>query len=127
MRCGAFWRGDSAALAGFETRTWQFVEDASSGELGRARNRMATACLLNLQSAEDPLLRDAAAEGIGSALLVPVSDGSETIAMLELFARAASAPSTEVMVSLEAISLQLGAIAQLLTFADVPRWRTGRL
>jgi len=31
------------------------------------------------------------------------------------------------MVSLEAIALQLGAIAQLLRLADVPRWRTGRL
>ncbi len=127
MRCGAFWRRDSAALAGFETRAWQFVEDAATGEFGRARNRMATACLLNLQSAEDKLLRDAAGEGIGSALLVPVSDGGETIAMLELLARTDTAPSPDVMISLEAIALQLGAIAQLLSLADVPRWRTGRV
>jgi hypothetical protein len=31
------------------------------------------------------------------------------------------------MVSLEAIALQLGATAQLLKLADVPRWRMGRL
>jgi PAS domain-containing protein len=127
MRCGASWMRDPAGLATFKTRTWKHVEDAATAEFGRARNRMATTCLLDLQSAEAPLLREAAAEGMGSALLVPVSDGSETIAMLELLSRTATAPSPELMVSLEAIALQLGAIAQLLTLADVPRWRMGRL
>jgi PAS domain-containing protein len=127
MRCGAFWMRDAGGLSTFETRTWQHVEDAATAEFGRARSRMATTCLLDLQSAEDPLLRAAAAEGIGSALLVPVSDGSETIAMLELLSRTAAAPGPELMVSLEAIALQLGAMAQLLTHADVPRWRTGRV
>ena len=125
MRCGASWMRDPAGLAAFETRTWKHVEDAATAEFGRARNRMATTCLLDLPSAEDPLLREAAAQGMGSALLVPVSDGGETIAMLELFSRTASAPNPELMASLEAIALQLGAIAQLLRLADVPRWRTG--
>ncbi len=127
MRCGATWMRDPAGLAKFETRTWQHREDASTAEFGRARNRMATTCLLELQSAEDPLLRAAAAEGMGSALLVPISDGAETIAMLELLSRTATAPNAELMVSLEATALQLGAIAQLLKLADVPRWRMGRL
>jgi PAS domain-containing protein len=126
MSCGAMWMRDPG-LAPFETRTWQHREDASTAEFGRARNRMATTCLLELQSAEDALLRAAAAEGMGSALLVPISDGGETIAMLELLSRTATAPNAELMVSLEAIALQLGAFAQLLKLADVPRWRTGRL
>jgi hypothetical protein len=88
---------------------------------------MATTCLLELQSAEDPLLRDAAAGGMGSALLVPISDGGETIAMLELLSRGDTAPDAQLMVSLDAIALQLGAMAQLLKRADVPRWRVGRL
>ena len=127
MRCGAVWVRDAAALGTFETRTWQHREDASSGEFGRARGRMATTCLLELQSAEDPLLRAAATEGMGSALLVPVSDGVETIAMVQLLSRATTAPNAELMVSLDAIALQLGAIAQLLKRADVPRWRMGRM
>jgi PAS domain-containing protein len=127
MTCGAIWMRDPAGLAAFETRTWKHREDVSTAEFGRARNRMAATCLLDLQSAEDPLLRAAAAEGMGSALLVPISDGGETIAMLELLSRTATAPNAELMVSLEAIALQLGAIAQLLKLADVPRWRTGRL
>jgi PAS domain-containing protein len=127
MRCGAFWMRDPGSLATFETRTWQHVEDPATAEFGRARNRMATTCLLDLQSAEDPLLRAAAAEGIGSALLVPISDGGETTAMLGLLSRTATAPDPELMVSLDAIALQLGAIAKLLTLADVPRWRMGRI
>jgi len=127
MTCGAIWMRDPAGLATFETRTWKHREDASTAEFGRARNRMAATCLLELQSAEDPLLRAAAAEGMGSALLVPISDGGETIAMLELLSRTATAPNAELMVSLEAIALQLGAVAQLLKLADVPRWRMGRV
>ena len=127
MRCGASWMRDPAGLATFNTRTWKHIEDAATAEFGRARNRMATTCLLDLQSAEAPLLREAAAQGMASALLVPVSDGGETIAMLELLSRTTAAPNPELMVSLEAIALQLGAIAQLLRLADVPRWRTGRL
>jgi PAS domain-containing protein len=125
MRCGAIWMQDPAGLATLETRTWQHRQDASTAEFGRARNRMATTCLLELHSAEDPLLRAAAAEGMGSALLVPISNGGETIAMLELLSRTTTAPNGDLMVSLEAIALQLGAIAQLLKLADVPRWRMG--
>ena len=126
MRCGAIWTRDPACLGTLKTQIWQHIEDAATAEFGRARNRMATTCLLDLHSAEDPLLRDAAAEGMGSALLMPVSDGGETIAMLELLSRTVTAPDPELMVSLEAIALQLGAIAQLLRLADVPQWRAGR-
>ncbi len=126
MRCGAIWVEDPAGMAPLETRTWKQRRDASTAEFGRARNRMATTCLLELQSAEDPLLRAAATEGMGSALLVPISDGGETIAMLELLSRTSTAPNAELMVSLEAITLQLGAIAQLLKLADAPHWRLGR-
>jgi hypothetical protein len=88
---------------------------------------MATTCLLDLQSAEDPLLRAAAADGIGSAMLVPISDGGNTIAMLELLSRGATTPNPELVVSLDAIALQLGALARLLKFTDDREWRLGRV
>ncbi len=127
MRCEAVWMREPAGLATFETRAWKHVEDPAIAEFGRARNRMATTCLLDLQSAEDPLLRAAAAEGMGSAILVPVSDGGETIAMLELLSRTDTTPNPELVVSLEAIALQLGALAQLLRFTDDSQWRLGRV
>ncbi len=127
MRCGVLWMADPAGLSSFEARAWKHVEDPSTAEFGRARNRMATTCLLDLQSAEDPLLRAAAAEGIGSAMLVPISDGGDTIAMLELLSRDTTAPNPELVVSLDAIALQLGALARLLKFTDDREWRLGRV
>ena len=125
LRCCGVWTRDPARLATFETRSWHHQPDASTGEFARARNRMATTCLLDLQSAEDPLIRAAAAEGMGSALLVPIAGDGETIAMLALFSRTATTPNAELMVSLEAIAGQLGEIAQLKR--TEPRWRSARL
>jgi PAS domain-containing protein len=126
MRCSAIWMRDPASLAALETRTWQHRVDSSTAEFGRARNRMAATCLLELQSAEEPLLSAAAAEGMDSALLAPISDGSDMIAMLGLLSRTSSAPDADLMAAVDAIALQLGAIAQLLKLGDVPRWRVGR-
>jgi PAS domain-containing protein len=127
MTCSAMWMRGAGNLARFETRTWQHRPDASKAEYGRARKRMAATCLLELESAEDGLLRAAADVGMGSALLVPISDGGETIAMLELFASTDAPPNAELMESLDAIALQLGGIAQLIKHSEVPRWRMGRM
>ena len=127
MRCGAIWMREPQELVALENRTWHHRKDASTGEFGRARNRMATTCVLELRSAEDALLRAAAEDGMGSALLVPINDGGQTLAMLELLSRSTTAPNADLMISLEAIALQLGVVAQLLKFTDVPRWRMGRL
>ena len=127
MRCAVVWIGGSAQLPSFEARVWKHVEDPSSGEFGRARSRMATTCLLDLESAEDPLLRAAAEEGVGSAMLVPVSDGGDTIAMIELLSRSVTAPDPQLVLSLDAIALQLGALARLLKLTDDRDWRLGRL
>ena len=123
MACGAIWTRDPEGLATFASRAWKSRVDAATAEFGRARSRMAATCLLELPSAEDPLLRVAAAEGMGSALLVPISVGSETVAMLQLLSRKATAPNAELMVSLEGVALQLAAIARLLKFTDRPRPR----
>jgi hypothetical protein len=120
------WAGGATDLDTFETRAWQSVRDISSGEFGRARSRPAPTCLLDLESAEDPLLRAAAAEGIGRALLVPIRSGVDTVAMLELFSRAATPPDPELVLSLEAIALQLGGVSQLLNLAATPHWVFGR-
>jgi hypothetical protein len=125
MRCAAIWLRDDAAMAAFETLAWQHLENGSAAELGRARSRMATTCLLELESAEDSLLRAAAADGMASALVVPIAAEGETIAMLGCFSHA-PAQDAELMVSLDAIALQLGTIAQLIKLADAPRWRVGR-
>ncbi len=127
MRCGIVWMRDSTELPSIEARAWKHVEDPSTAEFGRARSRMATTCLLDLQSAEDPLLRAAAGDGAGSAVLVPINDGRDTIAMLELLSRNTATPDPELVVALDAIALQLGALARLFKYTDDREWRLGRL
>jgi GAF domain-containing protein len=86
---------------------------------------MATTCLLELHSAEDPLIAAAAAEGMASALLVPIARGGELIAMLALFSRTDRTPTGELMASVEEIAGQLGEIAQLKP--PEPRWLSARM
>lgn len=126
MKCVAMWPRGTADLAMFETQAWQSARDISAGEFGRAYGRPAPTCLLDLESAEDALLKGAAAHGISSSLLVPVRSGADTVAMLELFSRSTIAPDSELMLSLEAIALQLGGVSQLLNLAAAPHWTFGR-
>jgi hypothetical protein len=127
MKCAATWTAGAVDLDTFEARAWQSPRDVSVGEFGRARSRPAPTCLLDLESAEDALLRAAASAGIRRALLVPIRSGVDTIAMLELLSCAASPPDSELMLSLEAIALQLGTVSQLLTLAATPHWTFGRV
>jgi PAS domain-containing protein len=127
MKCVAMWTDGSPNLSNFETRTWQHRQDVGGTEFGRARNRSGATCLLELQTAEDSLLRSAAGEGMRSAVLVPIQNGTETIGMLELLSRSDAPPDGELTLFLEGIGMQLAALAQMLNFAAVPRWTTGRL
>jgi hypothetical protein len=121
MKCAASWAGDAISSHTFETQIWQHRQKPPAG-----LNRSPKA-VVDLASAQDALLNAAAGEGIGSAVFVPVSDGAQLVAMLELLSRHAAAPPAELMVSLESIALQLAAIARLLTTASTPQWRVGRL
>jgi PAS domain S-box-containing protein len=127
MCCVAMWTDGESDLQKFETRTWQHRQDMSKTEFGRARSRQAPTCLLELQTAEDELLQAAAGLGINSAVLVPIRDERETIGMIELLSRSDASPPGELMVSLEAVALQLGGVAQLLNLAASPHWGIGRL
>ena len=108
------WTADPARLGGFENLTWQHRLDASGTEFGRARNRPGPTLLLELHTAEDRMLRMAAEVGMGSALLLPIRDGEKAIAILELLSSAETPPDSDLMVALEAVALQLGAVGQAL-------------
>jgi PAS domain S-box-containing protein len=114
MTCSAMWTADPARLGGFENLTWQHRLDVSGTEFGRARNRPGPTLLLELETAEDRMLRMAAELGMGSALLLPIRDGEKAIAILELLSSAETPPDSELMVALEAVALQLSAVGQAL-------------
>jgi PAS domain-containing protein len=127
MKCIAAWIGEPAERSTFETRTWQHRRKLPANEPGGAADPLSASWLVDLESADDALMRAAAAEGMGSAVLVPISDGEGTIGMLELLSRRAAPPESELLLSLEGVALQLGAIARLLKLTAAPQWRVGRL
>lgn len=124
MKCAAAWTSGEEDLTVFETEAWQHQQDVTGTEFGRARTRTGATCLLELPSAEDSLLKEAAARGLNSAVLVPIQGGSETIGILQLLSRKASPPSSELTLFLEGIALQLAELGELLNLAMTPRWRT---
>ncbi len=127
MKCTAMWTRPSAGLSGFETRTWQHWQDLSRAEFRGANDEPGPTCVLSLATAEDGLLRAAAEAGMGSAVLVPIHDGRDLLAIVELLSPAATAPRPELMVNLEGIALQLGTVAHLLNVAAQRHWRMDRL
>jgi hypothetical protein len=127
LECVAIAAGDTLADTTFETQGWQHRPDIARREFGVAWARSEPTSVLDLAAAEDRLLKAAAAQGMGSAALVPVRDGTDTIAILGLLSRSDGPPSDELVVSLEGIGLQVGAVGHLLSAAGAPRWRVGRL
>jgi hypothetical protein len=83
--------------------------------------------LAELDASRDRHFAAAAAQGLRSALLVPIRDGIATVGMLELLSRAHLTIDPDVTASLEAIALQLGHFAHLLRLGASPHWRLGRL
>ena len=127
IECVAMWTRGDADLGTFETQAWQHRRDVLGAEFGAAWNRSEPTCLLELETAEDALLRAAASQGLRRALLMPIRDGVKTISMIELLSSSSAQPDSELMLALDGIALQLGQISQLLNFAAKPHWHFGRL
>jgi hypothetical protein len=126
LRCVAMWTGPDV-LDSFETLTWQKPLPPVGTELGRLFGSPESAWLTDLDDSQDARLCLAAREGIRSALLVPVCEGAETIAAIELLSRGSVSPDGDVAQSMEAVALQLGHFSHLLRKTGEPRWRLGRL
>ncbi len=126
MKCAAMWTGGDPSLSAFETRTWQHRQRALAAGRGSAGGGTAVTCVQDLPTAGDSLLRAAATDGMGSAVVVPISDGKEPIGMLQLLSVSTTPPNSELILSLEGIALQLGAIAQQLNPAKAAHWHFGR-
>ena len=124
--CVGMWTGHDPALRALETQTWQARRQPNAAEFGAARARAGATCLASLDGAEDRLLHDAAAAGIGSVVYVPIRVENEAIGVIELWGRRSAEPDDDLVLFLEAIGLQLASHAGLINAAASPRWRVGR-
>ena len=127
MGCVAMWTAEAASASTFETRVWQHRQKLpADGDNPQHAPTRATS-FVDLETADDPLLKAAAGEGMGSAVLVPISDGAQLIGALQLISRHTASPAPELMLSLESVALQLAAISRLLDLSSTPHWRVGAL
>jgi hypothetical protein len=127
LRCGAMWTASPHGMGRFETATWQQPQALGRTELGRAFSASEVRWMTNVANADDDRLLAAAREGIRSAMLVPVRDGTSTVAILELMTAGVSVPDSELLVAIEAVGLQLGHFWHLLQVGAEPHWRMGRM
>jgi GAF domain-containing protein len=126
LRCAAMWI-ESESLGPFETMTWQRAEPGDDTEIGRALVGKHAVVLADLESIQDRRLQSAVGAGMRSALLVPIRDGAQPIALLEFLSREPEAPDSDLAVSMEAIGLQLGHFAHLLRLGGKAQGRFGRV
>lgn len=126
MGCVGMWTGGAADLRGLETKTWQARRNPAAGEFGAAWTHNGATCMPDLGTADDRLLRDAAAAGMNAAVFIPIQAGQEKVGALEFWSRRSTPPNADVILFLEAIGLQLGSHAELISHAASPRWPVGR-
>ncbi|HYB26190.1 MAG TPA: PAS domain-containing protein [Solirubrobacteraceae bacterium] len=126
MQCVAMWGAEATISSAFETWVWQHRPKLPD-ERGAWRPPAPATSFVDLETAEDALLRAAAGEGIGSAVLVPIHDGAGLVGTLQLMSRNTTPPTAELMLSLEGVALQLATIARLLEASGTPHWRVAGL
>jgi hypothetical protein len=123
MQCVAMWSAEATISSTFETRIWQHRPKLPDERGSAWRPPAPATSSVDLETAEDALLRAAADEGIGSAVLVPIHDGTQLIGTLQLMSRHPAPPPVELMLSLEGVALQLATISRLLEASSTPQWR----
>ena len=121
------WTNEQADFRTFETSTWQRGEPNADGELWRALAASSTTALGTLEDSTDARMKQAAAAGMRCGVLVPVREGIQPLAVIELLSTVAMEPSEDLTTSLEAVAFQLGHFAHLLRIGATPQWRLGKL
>jgi hypothetical protein len=126
LKCSAMWVADADGQAEFETRTWQRPHAIAGTELGHAFSAGDAAWLTRIEESADDRLATAAAEGMGTTLIVPICEGGRSVAVLEMLCRGTAPPDEDVAASIEAVAVQLGHFWHLLRVGAAPHWRVGR-
>jgi hypothetical protein len=123
--CRAAWCRAPDEMARFETSMWQVRQAASGSPVGAAAAAAEPAWLRGFDTAADPHLISVARAGLKTLALLPVRHDLETVAVLELCARAEVDRDPELKIALEVIAAGLANVHQLLVASGTPRWTSG--
>jgi hypothetical protein len=125
--CFAMWTGENRRLSSLETATWQRRQPLTGSTIGEALTWRESRWLSADPEAGDRRLQLLAQHGLRGALIVPIRDGVQPVAALELLSVAPTPPSSELTDAIETIALQIGHFWHLLSAGAQPRWRFGRV
>src|SRR5207253_10893461 len=101
LRCAAMWTVEAGRLGSFETLTWQRSERASATPLGDALLAPELTALSDLGALDGGRMSQVFEQGMRTALLVPIRDGVQPLAVLELLTQSSKPPSADLTASLE--------------------------
>jgi PAS domain S-box-containing protein len=114
LECAATWTAHRG-LDRFEAQTWEAAPKRNGSLLDQALQAPHLTWLTDIDAVDDERLQTASANGMSSALLLPVRNGGSTIGLLELLTRDSIEPDAQIALSLEAAALQLGRFGHLLS------------
>jgi transcriptional regulator with GAF, ATPase, and Fis domain len=114
LGCAATWTAHRG-LDRFEALTCEATLKREGSLLDQALQAPHLTWLTDIDSVDDERLQTAAANGMSSALLLPVRNGTTTIGLLELLTHEPVEPDAQIALSLEAAALQLGRFGHLMS------------
>jgi hypothetical protein len=126
LRCAATWADPAAELAQLETATWQELPALHASPQGLALHEKPPQWLAELDPG-DRRFNAVSAHGMSCGLLIPVHDGTEPVALIELLGRNRTPPDAEQHLAFAAIGVQLGHLRRLARLGAEPRWGSGRV
>lgn len=125
LRCAAMWVDPTAELAPLETATWQQMPRSDDDDIATALHGVAAVSTIELDP-EHRLAKMARDHGLRHAVRVRVGPRGQAIALLELLTDTPPTADGALAVSLEAVAIQLGQVAELMRLGAQPRWAMGR-
>jgi hypothetical protein len=119
------WVDPTAELARLETATWQQMPGIDADGIASALHGVAVVSTAELDPDDrrSTLARD---HGLRHAVRVRVGPRGHAIALLELMTGTPPAADGALVLSLEAVAIQLGQVAELMRLGAQPRWAMGR-
>ncbi len=124
LRCVEAWTAPGLGGNSWETMTWRGLVPEGKGVVAAALDHMRPEWLTLTTDGDDdcPRVRAANRAQLGTLVAVPVSDGEDTIGVLEVCRRAPLGRDDEQLEVLSTVALQLGQHVTLLERANRPKW-----
>ena len=124
LRCAEAWAAPGLGGNSWETMTWRGLVPEGKGVVAAALDYMQPEWLTLAAGRDEdcPRVRAAMRAQLGTLVAIPVSDGEDTIGVLEVCRRAPLDRDEAQLEVLATVALQLGQHVSLIERANRPKW-----